>query len=132
MRPRIASERIDEVNCNMKKLSAFLKFEFERFAVGKKFVVIGQQEWKDFHSGDVLGTKLEVVIAQDKTEYPLKAGEVVSNQYEKFTVKIPKKINAPMNVEVRIKGATATVYGDYRNMLSVVAEDIEIVRKEIN
>lgn len=90
---------------------------------------IGQREWKDFNTGEVLGTKLDAVIAQDKTDYGTKEGEVVSNLYEKLTIKIPKVITIPMNVEVRLVNAKATVYGEYRNQLSIVAEDIKIITK---
>ncbi|MFL0248030.1 hypothetical protein [Candidatus Clostridium stratigraminis] len=90
---------------------------------------IGQKEWKDFKTGDVLGTKVEVVIVQDKTDYGTTEGEVVNNLYEKLIIKIPKQITVPMNAEVRLKNAEATIYGEYRNQLSVVAEDIEINSK---
>ena len=55
-------------------------------------------------------------VAQDKTDYGLKDGEVVSNLYEKLVFKIPKVIEIPMNVEIRPKNPVATVYGDYQNL----------------
>ena len=113
----------------MKKLNLFTYFDFDEFAKGKRFMSIGQQEWKDFKTGDVLGTKVEVVIAQDKTDYGVQDGEVVNNLYEKLTIKQPEKISIPMNVEIKPVNAVATVYGDYRNMLSVTAESIEVISK---
>ena len=73
--------------------------------------------------------KVEVVIAQDKTDYGVQDGEVVNNLYEKLTIKVPEKISIPMNVEIKPVNAVATVYGDYRNMLSVTAESIEVISK---
>ena len=114
----------------MKKLNLFTYFDFEEFTKGKKFMSIGQQEWKDFKTGTVLGTKLMVVIMQDKTVYTgVSDGEVISNLYEKLTIKIPVKISVPMNVEVQLINAVATVFGEYRNQLSVTAENIEVVSK---
>lgn len=113
----------------LKKLRNFLAFNFGGFATGKRFVVVGQQPWKDFKTGEVLGTKVEVVIAQDKTDYSLKEGEVANNLYEKLFFKIPKVIEVPMNVEVRFSGVTASVYGEYFNQLSIAAKDIEVLSK---
>lgn len=113
----------------MKKLNLFTYFDFDEFAKNKKFMSIGQQEWKDFKTGSVLGTKVEVVIAQDKTDYGVQDGEVVNNLYEKLIFKTPADISVPMNVEVRPINAVATVYGDFRNQLSITADNIEVVGK---
>lgn len=113
----------------MKKLNQFTYFALEEFSKGKRFMSIGQQEWKDFKTGNILGTKVETVIVQDKTDYGVQDGEVVSNLYEKLTIKVPKKISVPMNVEIKMVNAVATVYGDFRNQLSVVADNIEVISK---
>ena len=49
--------------------------------------------------------------------------------YEKLTIKIPKEINVPMNSKIRLINPTANIYGEYRNQLSVVAEDVEVLDK---
>lgn len=114
----------------MKKLNMFTRFDFDAFASGKRFLLIGQKPWADFNSGEVLGTKFELVITQDKTDYGTQPdGERISNLYEKFVVKVPKNLNMPTNVEVAIINPTANVYGDYRNNLSVVADGIKVVTK---
>lgn len=114
---------------SLKKLNKFSYFDFEGFSEGKKYLCIGLQDWKDFNSGEIIGTKVTAVIAQDKTDYELQNGEVVNNLYEKLDFKIGKKINIPLNVEVRPINAEATIYGDYRNQLSIIAEDIEVIGK---
>ena len=77
-----------------------------------------------------LGSKVEVVIAADKTDYGVAEGEVISNIYEKLTVKVPKMgLGFPLNTEVKLVNAEAMVYGEYRNQLSVTAENVEVVGK---
>lgn len=113
----------------LKKLSRFQYFDFVGFAKGKRFMSVGQHEWKDFNTGDILGTKVEAAIVQDKTDYGVNDGEVISNMYEKLTFKVPMNIDIPMNVEIYPVNAQATVYGDHRNQLSITAENIEVISK---
>ena len=125
---KIASER--KFIMSLKKLSRFQYFDIEGFLEKKKLMTIGVQEWKDFDTQKVLGTKIEVVITVDKTDYGTTGGEIVSNLYEKLTIKIPAKLsNVPMNAEVRLVNPEAVVYGEYRNALSITADNIEIVGK---
>lgn len=115
---------------SLKKLNRFSYFDIDEFLEKKKLLTVGVSEWKDFDTQNVLGTKVEVVIAADKTDYGNAEGEVVSNLYEKLTVKIPAKLNnLPMNAEVRLVNPEAIVYGEYRNQLSITAENIEVVGK---
>lgn len=114
---------------SLKKLNKFQYFDFEEFSAKKKFISVGQQEWKDYNTGNILGTKVEVVIAQDKTDYGTSEGEIVNNLYEKLIFKIPMQITLPMNVEVRPKNSKATVFGEFRNQLSITADDIEVISK---
>lgn len=111
----------------MKKLSYFLYFLIEDFLKGKRLMVIGQSEWKDYDSGKLLGTKIETVIIEDKTDYGT-FGKAL-NLYEKMTIKVPKQLRVPVNAEINITNPEASVYGEYRNQLSVTAESVEIVNK---
>lgn len=115
----------------MKKLNQFLEFNVEKFFEGKVFVTTGISEWRDFDTNQKKGTKVETVIAKDETRYDLKDGELVSNIYERLIFKIPnkeiKEIKVPMNAQVMPKNVKATVYGEYRNQLSCIAEDIVVV-----
>ena len=113
----------------MKKLNQFTFFDWNSFAKGKKFVSIGCKEWKNYDTGEHLGTKIDAVIAVDQTSYGNQANEIVTNLYEKLTFKVPKDIAVPLNVEIQPKGVVATVYGDYRNLLSCMAEDIIVADK---
>lgn len=113
---------------NMKKLNMFSTFDWESFAKGKRFSSVSKQEWKDFSTEKHKGTKVEAVIIQDNTDYGTQTGEI-TNLYEKLTFKVPHDIDIPLNVEIRPKNVTAMIYGDYRNQLSALAEDIIVVTK---
>ena len=73
------------------------------------------------------GNKVDVVIAEDNTAYDTKDGENVTNQYEKLSFKIKKDVKVPMNARVIPVNPVAVVYGEYRNQLSVTADDIKVV-----
>lgn len=112
----------------MKSLNAFLKFILDQFLNGKELTVTSCGPWVDFDTHEEKGTKVEVAITKDETAYPpSKDGRVVSNLFEKFTIKVPKPLSIPVGAVVTIVNGTATVYGDYRNQLSVRAEDVKVV-----
>ena len=112
----------------MKKLLQFLKFDFEAFSKGKAYRVTGVTEWKDYNTKEHMGTKVETIIVKDDTQYKLKDGESVSNRYEKLSFKIHKDVNVPLDAYVVPVNPVATVYGDYRNQLSITADDIKVLQ----
>lgn len=114
----------------MKYLNKFLRFDFDDFMDGKRFITVGRKDWVDFNTKEFLGTKVELVIIEDNTDYNLKEGEIGSNLYERIVAKVPKNLDIPMNVEVCLQDVEANVYGDYRNQISVVANEIVIVGKK--
>lgn len=114
----------------MKFLNKFLDFSWMDFEKEKRFLSIGIREWIDFDTKEHLGTKIDAVITKDSTDYGLKDGEVASNIYEKLTFKVPKDIDVAMNVEIKPKNVKASVYGEYRNQLSIIAEDVVVVGKK--
>ncbi|MBQ9674227.1 MAG: hypothetical protein IJV39_06330 [Ruminococcus sp.] len=89
---------------------------------------IRQSEWRDYDTQKVLGTKNELVIIEDNNDYGSTNGEVVNNLFEKLVVKIPKKLdNIPLQSKVRLVNPEAVVYGEFRNQLSITADDIEVI-----
>lgn len=115
--------------CHMKKLSTFLYFDFESFSEGKQYMCTGITVWKDHDTNAVLGTKVEAAIVKDQTDYGAnKEGEKVTNLFEKLVFKVPKKIDIPLNVGIVPINPVASVYGEYRNQLSITADDIEVVK----
>lgn len=112
----------------MKHLGEFLHFDIEGFLKDKALMTVAVKEWNDYESKKHMGTKVEVVITQDNSPYRQKAGEQTTNRFEKLTFKIPKDINVPLETYVVPVNAKATVYGEYRNMLSISAEDVRILQ----
>ena len=113
----------------MKYLRQFEYFDWNAFAKEMEFMTISLAPLLDFNTKEVQGTKLGIAIIKDGTSYDQKEGEQGSNLFEKITVKIPKQIDVPMNVKVQLKNVLCNVYGDYRNQLSVYAEDIIVIGK---
>ena len=112
----------------MKNLIQFLIFNIIAFLKGKILVVTGISDWKDYQSGVLLGKKIEVVITKDDTEYRQKPGQTITNIYEKMVIKVPSSAKLPrMGDQIELVNPSATVYGDYRNLLSIKADDIKVV-----
>ncbi len=111
----------------MKGLNQFVDFDWDKFANGKVFIVTNVSEYSDYETKKHLGTKVEAVIAADRTPYSYKDGKVFNNLYEKVTFKVTKDVNVPLEASVQPKGVTATIYGDYRNLLSIKCQDIAVV-----
>lgn len=111
-----------------KKLNDFAFFDFEKFWKGKTGQCSGIETWRDFDTKEVLGMKVDVTIVKDNTPYKQKDGEHVTNLLKTLTVKVPKT-NVSINVGdyARIVNPVATVYGQYRNELSVKADDVQTV-----
>lgn len=128
LQPYISGRKVAIMS--LKKLSLFQYFDIDTWLAKKKLMSVGIQVWRDFETQRVLGTKIDVVIVSDETDYGNSDGNVVNNLYEKLSVKIPTKLNnVPMNTVIRLVNPEAVVYGEYRNALSITAENIEIVGK---
>ena len=111
----------------MKKLSQFTKFLFAEFSAGKIYRVTRVYPWVDYETKKPMGTKVDVVIAEDNTQYDTKGGESVTNQYERLTFKVRKDVEVSLNARVMPVNPVATVYGEYRNKLAVTADDIRVI-----
>ena len=112
----------------MKYLNQFQTFDWERFAAGKVFRVLGQSEYVDYDSKQHLGTKIETVIYKDETEYKHKEGETGSNMFEKLTFKVVRDINVSEGDAVIPIDPQVTIYGEYRNQLSVKCADLKVMK----
>ena len=113
----------------MKYLTQFLHFDCSRFFSDKTLQVVGCKQWSDFTTKDIVGTRLTAVIVEDKTPYRVKDGEQASNIFEKISIKIPgKTLNIAPGTVVELVNPVGTVYGDYRNQLSIRAEDVKVIQ----
>lgn len=114
----------------MKKLYQFTYFDFQAFSHGKQYISTGLRPWKDHETGKVLGTIVDAIIYKDRTDYGTsKDGSKVSNLFEKISFKVPHKVEIPLSAEITPINAVATVYGEYRNQLSIRADDVQVVSK---
>lgn len=114
----------------MNGLLPYLVFDCAAFLSGKVLSVTLCGPLQDYNTKQVTGTKVTTVIIEDNTPYKPKAnGTKVTNLYEKITVKLPGKMNLdiPVGSVVELVNPVGTVYGEYRNRLSITAEDIKIV-----
>lgn len=112
----------------MKHLNQFLAFDIDGFLKDKALMTVSVKDWNDYETKKHMGTKIEVVITRDDTPYRQKAGEQTTNRFEKMTIKVTKDVQVPLESYVMPVHATATVYGEYRNMLSITADDIKVLQ----
>lgn len=113
----------------MKGLNQFASFDFARFCQGKRFTTVASKAWVDYETKERLGTVVEVAITEDQTAYkPGKGGKAITNLFEKMNWKVARDVNIPVGVQVVPVDGVATVYGEYRNQLSVQVADIKVIQ----
>lgn len=96
----------------MKYLNNFLSFNWNEFAEGKSFMVIGISDYQDFDSKAHIGSKVDCVIVTDNTKYKRKDGDNATNRFEKISFKVSKDVNIPIESRVIPVNAVATIYGE--------------------
>ena len=101
---------------SLKCLGQYNRFDLAGFLADKTLAFTGASVWKDY-----------ATITRDDTPYKVKDGESVSNLYNKLTVKVPGKVDLKIGTEVEIVDGEATVYGEYRNQLSIKAKAVRPV-----
>lgn len=107
-----------------------LHFDCASFLRDKVLSVASCGPLQDFTTKQVTGTKVTTVIIEDNTPYKPKAdGSTISNLYEKIVVKVPGKmaLNIPVGSIVELINPVGTVYGEYRNRLSITVDDIKVI-----
>ena len=118
----------------LKNVQMFNKFDAEAFFKGKKLLFIKASEWQERDpEGNVsrlLGSKVQALIAEDKTDYG--SAKASANFGETITIKVKDIAPSafaklePMKTILEVQFAKATVYGPYRNELSLIASNIEV------
>ena len=104
-------------------LSAFERFALAEFLAEKRLVFVKAVPWTTDKSTD--GSKIVVQIIEDRTNY---GRATISNFGEQLTVKMrnisPDAFSQlkPLQSEVFVKEIErASVFGDFRNQLSIIA-----------
>lgn len=107
----------------MKGLVQFLEFNCDRFFADKRLVFVKADLWQE--NEQIIGSKITGQIVDDKTAY---TKEGTTNFGEQFVVKVrgvdPSSFAKlkPLGTEIIISDVErATVYGEYRNSLSIIA-----------
>ncbi len=113
----------------MQALMQFLHFDCMKFFTAKTLSVVSVSPLSDYNTKEIIGSKVTVAITRDETEYKAKAdGTIPSNLFEKLAVKVPgKTLSLATGSVVELVNPTAVVYGDYRDKLSVTAEDVKAI-----
>ena len=113
----------------MKGLMQFQSFDSVSFFRDKSLQVISCGPLMDYETKQTVGTKISVAIVEDRTVYRTKAGEQISNLFEKLNIKVPgKTLELAPGTVVELVDAKCVIYGDYRNQLSVTAADVRALR----
>lgn len=120
----------------MHNLKQFQCFDWKSFINGKDFTVIGCREWKDYNTHEVLGTRVEVAITRDETEYRPYNNEIRTNLMEKLDFKVKNAVDIPCNAKVLPVNPVVTAYGrdrdgnftnTFANCLSVQCDDVTVL-----
>jgi hypothetical protein len=121
---------------SLKKLSQFQVFDSKAFFESKDFLLSKIEEWQEQDEGSQtlknVGTKVTGVIFVDKSNYG-SAGTGI-NKGESITFKVSQPVTAFSNWQAFNTVFKATdftkvsVYGEYRNQLSVRVPDLTAVR----
>lgn len=112
----------------MKALTLFNEFDWISFARDKELVVTGCGEWKDYKTHQHMGTRVYCVIAKDNTSYFYHGNNVTGlNEFERLSIKVPKTISVDRGSQISLVNPQATVYGQYSNNISVIADDIKVI-----
>lgn len=108
-------------------------FRTDDFFKGKTFLTTDVKPLTEYgvKNPKIIGTKVEVVIWENNTEYDGKDGGSVSNKFEKLLFKTSKDLigKIPVNCYVVPVNPVAKVYGEYNNQLSITCDDITIDNK---
>lgn len=111
----------------LKKLSRFQVFDANGFFAKKEMLLTKVEAWREGEDADHLqtkGTKITGVIFRDNTDYGTAVTSGI-NKGESITFKVSQSVTAfanwkPFNTIFKATTFTkVSVYGDYRNMLSV-------------
>ena len=121
---------------SLKMLSGFQKFDGEAFFRDKEFLLTKIEDWKEGTDQDHMrsvGTKVTGVIYSDNTSYGKDIKGV--NQGESITFKVRKSVSSFENWQpfqttfIADKFDKVSIWGDYRNHLSVKVPSLEVVSR---
>ena len=112
-----------------------MRFDSKAFFSNKEIRVVGNEPWIEYapdgNRKAEVGTKYKCVIAQDNTVYS--DNTVGGNVGEALVIKVEAPVKSYNRFAViKVINPVCKVYGEYRNQLSIVAEDIELEARNEN
>lgn len=112
----------------MTGLTYFNKFDVDSFLKDKKIMIMNAKEYLNYETKVLEGYTYVCIIDTDNTEYANKARNL--NEGEQFNVKV-KGTKRPFKKYqfVKLVNPKATIYGEFRNFLSVKADDIKFMER---
>lgn len=120
---------------SLKQLNKFQKFDVGAFLGNSQLLLTKIEEWKAGEDADhlhLLGTKVTGVIAVDGADYGQDLRNI--NRGESLTIKVEQPLSAfenwkPFSTIFQINEVTrASVYGDFRNHLSLTVPGLERIK----
>lgn len=86
----------------LQKLYKFTLFDWIAFSKDKVLRVTGSRPWVDFNTKEEIGTRIDVVIAKDNTDY----NDSISNEFEKLSIKVRKRnVSIPRGAIIQLANA---------------------------
>lgn len=120
----------------MQKLNMFQKFDLQSFLENKSLEVASFKEHKKYEDGKPVGidgVAITVAVVRDNTDYGTPG---ISNLYQTFNIRINgatlEEVStrfSPGDSVMLIRYDKASIYGEYRNQLSVQCNDINDLEK---
>lgn len=120
---------------SLKGLSSFQRFDGERFFHDKQILFTKAEDWQEGEDAEHMrsvGTKITGVILSDETNYGHDQKGI--NQGESLTFKVRQPLTSFTNWKVFQtiftveKIEKATVWGDYRNQLSIKVPSLKEIQ----
>lgn len=113
----------------MQGLHQYERFAHKEFFEDKQLTVTNLTEWKDYQTKQHLGWKVAYAITVDNTPYRPKAnGDIITNLYQVVTFKTAQKPDVkPGDIVVPTGDVICTVFGDFRNQLSIKCDSMQVV-----
>lgn len=105
-----------------KYLKSFLRFDLDGYLKGKELTVVELRDSSEY-DGDEIAGRVVVAITKDETDYG-RGPDAPTNLFEKITVKVRQAPDVSVMDRVRIVNGRGTVWGDYNNNLSIIADAV--------
>ncbi|CDE22647.1 putative uncharacterized protein [Amedibacillus dolichus CAG:375] len=110
----------------------FEAFRHHDFFKDKDLRFLSKEKWFQYKTDIQLGWKFTLVITRDDTEYLQKGDVTRNNLFEKIVVKVNHNIDLPQNALVELVNPVCTIYGEFRNNLSITCDDIKVINAQSN